>query len=151
MTIILDIKKVIKDILVKLNLIADYVVEQGTSGIWTYRKWNSGIAECWGNTTYTQSSNFGAWGNNYISSEISPKAYPFTFIENPNEIIYVSSPSGSGWSLPYNGTTSASGAVQITRPASGGSNVIWQIRYEVKGLWKQLGVVSCLIRRWSYV
>ena len=27
---------------------ADYVVEQGTSGIWTYRKWNSGIAECWG-------------------------------------------------------------------------------------------------------
>ena len=25
----------------------DYVVEQGTSGIWTYRKWNSGIAECW--------------------------------------------------------------------------------------------------------
>ena len=27
---------------------ADYVVEQGTNGIWTYRKWNSGIAECWG-------------------------------------------------------------------------------------------------------
>ena len=27
--------------------VADYVVEQGTSGIWTYRKWNSGIAECW--------------------------------------------------------------------------------------------------------
>lgn len=27
---------------------ADVVVEQGTSGIWTYRKWNSGIAECWG-------------------------------------------------------------------------------------------------------
>lgn len=27
--------------------VADYVVAQGTSGIWTYRKWNSGIAECW--------------------------------------------------------------------------------------------------------
>ena len=25
----------------------DYVVEQGTSGDWTYRKWNSGTAECW--------------------------------------------------------------------------------------------------------
>lgn len=24
------------------------VIESGTSGIWTYRKWNSGIAECWG-------------------------------------------------------------------------------------------------------
>lgn len=30
--------------------LADYVVEQGTSGIWTYRKWNSGVAEAWGNT-----------------------------------------------------------------------------------------------------
>ena len=28
--------------------IADEVIEVGTSGIWTYRKWNSGIAECWG-------------------------------------------------------------------------------------------------------
>lgn len=28
--------------------ITDFVVEQGTTGIWTYRKWNSGIAECWG-------------------------------------------------------------------------------------------------------
>lgn len=28
--------------------IADFVVEQGISGIWIYRKWNSGIAECWG-------------------------------------------------------------------------------------------------------
>lgn len=26
----------------------DYIVEQGTDGIWTYRKWSSGIAECWG-------------------------------------------------------------------------------------------------------
>ncbi len=24
----------------------DYIVEQGTSGEWWYRKWNSGIAEC---------------------------------------------------------------------------------------------------------
>lgn len=26
----------------------DFVVEQGTSGIWEYRKWHSGRAECWG-------------------------------------------------------------------------------------------------------
>lgn len=25
----------------------DYVVEKGASGDWTYRKWNSGVAECW--------------------------------------------------------------------------------------------------------
>ena len=26
----------------------DYIVEQGTSGRWTYEKWNSGKAVCWG-------------------------------------------------------------------------------------------------------
>lgn len=25
----------------------DFIVEQGTNGIWKYRKWNSGTAECW--------------------------------------------------------------------------------------------------------
>lgn len=38
----------LKEICLKLGLIADYVIERGTSGIWTYRKWASGDAECWG-------------------------------------------------------------------------------------------------------
>ena len=46
----------IKEIAEKLGLIADYVVEQGTDGIWTYRKWNSGIAECWGYWPATNAS-----------------------------------------------------------------------------------------------
>ena len=29
------------------DLAADYIVSQGTSGIWTFRKWASGVAECW--------------------------------------------------------------------------------------------------------
>lgn len=32
----------------------DFVVEQGTSGIWVYRKWASGIAECWGYDEITE-------------------------------------------------------------------------------------------------
>ena len=27
---------------------ATYVIEEGTSGIWNYRKWSDGTAECWG-------------------------------------------------------------------------------------------------------
>lgn len=30
--------------------VADYVVEQGTDGIWTWEKWAGGIAKCWGHT-----------------------------------------------------------------------------------------------------
>ena len=34
----------------------DYVLEQGTIGIWTYRKWASGVSECWGSYTATGGS-----------------------------------------------------------------------------------------------
>lgn len=42
---------------------ADFIVEQGTDGIWTYRKWNSGIAECW---TYIEgnTASDGGWSIN---------------------------------------------------------------------------------------
>ena len=30
------------------GVVADFVIEQGTSGIWEYRKWYSGKVECWG-------------------------------------------------------------------------------------------------------
>lgn len=42
----MSLKTLLTRILEALSV--DYVVEEGTSGIWTYRKWNSGIAECWG-------------------------------------------------------------------------------------------------------
>lgn len=52
----------------KVDAIADYIVEQGTSGIWTYRKWNSGIAECWG--YWTTTSTFpNAFGGAYESAD----------------------------------------------------------------------------------
>ena len=34
----------------------DYIVEQGTSGRWTYEKWNSGKAVCWGIRTLPAST-----------------------------------------------------------------------------------------------
>lgn len=46
----------------------DYVVEEATSGIWTYRKWNSGIAECWGYTASSSIACTSAWGNGYYSA-----------------------------------------------------------------------------------
>ena len=34
----------------------DYIVETGTDGIWTYRKYASGVAECWGVTSTTSAA-----------------------------------------------------------------------------------------------
>lgn len=33
--------------------VTDFVVAEGTSGIWRWRKWYSGVAECWGTNTYS--------------------------------------------------------------------------------------------------
>lgn len=38
----------------------DYVVEQGTSGVWIYRKWNSGFVELWARFAYTTSEEYAA-------------------------------------------------------------------------------------------
>ena len=36
------------DLKLKNYMLVDFVIEEGTSGDWTYRKWFSGVAECWG-------------------------------------------------------------------------------------------------------
>ena len=55
----------IQQIAEKLGLIADYVIEQGTSGIWTYEKWNSGILKCYGKEVKTLTSASSAWQGGY--------------------------------------------------------------------------------------
>ena len=54
----------------------DYIVEEGTEGIWTYRKWNSGVAECWGTMTQNITS-WSQWGTLYEGISSSHTAtYP---------------------------------------------------------------------------
>lgn len=67
----LNVKKTLTKIMDALKV--DYVVEQGTSDIWTYRKWNSGIAECWGYKTI--STTFASWGSWYYIS-VTGDNYP---------------------------------------------------------------------------
>lgn len=60
---------------------ADYVVEQGTSGAWTYRKWNSGVSECWAHFG-TTSTNNGAWTTNFPTGLFMSGTYPYV-IQTP--------------------------------------------------------------------
>lgn len=58
------------------------IVEQGTSGIWTYRKWSDGTAECWGRYGKTINGN-STDATTYIS-------YPFSFTQSPYAIVATS-------------------------------------------------------------
>ena len=87
----------------------DHVVEQGTSGIWTYRKWNSGLAECFGSHPVTSMAVSTAWGALYCSARITMPSFPFTFKAVPQV------------NLSWNGTYTAliDGALGVTTTACG--------------------------------
>ena len=73
------------------DLAADYIVEQGVSGIWTYRKWASGVAECWAKITQTVTPG-DAWAGTlnltpYVITVTTP--IEFTGIDCVNASAYV--------------------------------------------------------------
>jgi hypothetical protein len=122
------------------NNTADYVVDQGTSGIWTYRKWNSGVAECWGIYTMTSACTK-AWGALYYSDTLAPRInYPFTFTSRPQESVFCRGDSVSAWAYPEGGgigmnTTTQTAQYGFLRPTT---MTAAQVRYEytVVGRWK---------------
>ena len=118
--------------LVNLGAI-DYVVEQGTSGIWTYRKWNSGVAECWGHystteTHYTTLSPFtGYYGYCYFIENF--------FIAPPN--VQYTGKCGSGFTIAALGgrQDSKDFFVWYLLSTQSGSTSI-DIDIQAKGRWK---------------
>ena len=67
---------------------ADYVVENGTSGSWTWRKWNSGILEMWGyhlsvrfDTTADGETNWRQAGSTGFSWASGSFNFPQTFYD----------------------------------------------------------------------
>ena len=72
------------NVTVNSKTLADFVVEQGTSGIWTYRKWASGIAECWGTSDIVTITSWNQWGGMYTASNAIPAYYyPVQFSAPP--------------------------------------------------------------------
>lgn len=57
------------------NVGVDYIVDQGTSGNWTYRTYKSGISECWGRFTFGATTTKGAVH--------APIKFPYPFKEPP--------------------------------------------------------------------
>lgn len=85
---------------------ADFVFEQGTSGIWMYRRWNSGFAELWcayasPNVACTQQT---AGASSYYSDPITVDPFPFSLVQG-SIITFYSSKNGNRWYSSYNDST----------------------------------------------
>ena len=57
------------------GIVADFVVEQGTSDIWEYRKWYSGKVECWGKWAIGMYIN-NAWGTSLYYTKLDAHSFP---------------------------------------------------------------------------
>lgn len=115
---------------------ADYIVEQGTDGIWTYRKWNSGIAECWGTYTGTVSytSNSGACGG--YRATIQSISFPFEFISSPSATATHNGNSTTYYGAVANVSTWATGLAIALDRGNSQSNVPISVTIFAKGTWK---------------
>ena len=68
---------------VPLGFLVDYIVEQGKSGMWTYCKWKSGRAECWGRRGVDVNVD-AAWGETGLYyGTVSVLNFPFSFVGIP--------------------------------------------------------------------
>lgn len=123
--------------------LADYVVDQGTSGIWTYRKWNSGIAECWGTTAARSTTSWSAWGGIYIAAPYNTQdSYPSgLFISTPNCQATLNTSQGDFFLIKYS-TSNAAGskdktnAYYVARGTNGSSGTTYSISYYAIGKWQ---------------
>lgn len=114
------------------------IVEEGTSGIWTYRKWSNGEAECVGKIPISSLAVSTALGGWYRSAVVdgSGYAYPFTFQAIPNVNMQYATSNGTGgimW-LTTQGDRTAPPDFYIIRPTSS-SGVTGSVNVQVKGTW----------------
>lgn len=132
--------QMLKDLALRLNLIDDYVVERGSSGIWTYKKWASGDVDMWGTSPAYTVSVSTSWGYGYYcSNAVPPQNFPFEFKEVP-DINFSPVQRGVAWfnlltaldSPNTAPTTTATGSLVALRPNSH-SNVVAAATFYVHG------------------
>ena len=132
----------LKKVLAKL-LSTKMVIESGTSGIWTYRKWSDGTAECWGRAVktlshYTTSNGFYGYYTDF--------AFPSDlFIAGSTPTHTYTATVGSGFGIAAGGqsTTNTNMRVYALSSASGSQSCTFDI--VAKGRWKQEYIISFIL------
>ena len=126
---------------VKINgVVLDYVVESGNKSGWSYRKWNSGKAECWKVLQHNTRVNT-EWGSLFTGSATNRQDYPFNFSSKPVEQVSLTSGSYQGLLFPEkdgNGENSAvnSACYNICRPSAISTSSTFYISFYVVGNWR---------------
>lgn len=116
--------------------LADYVVEQGTSGIWTYEKWASGKAVAYMPEFYEYSNlKMTASGNLYLSEERYATLPSGLFVDNNYIVSHeIQSASGPVSIIRQSGSTNAKFLFKIYKVFNTSTGV--SLKFNIKGRWK---------------
>lgn len=96
----------------------DYIVEEGTEGIWSYRVWNSGFAEAWGTQTFTTMTASQSWGSLYYDVLASVLTFPNgLFSSAPDIQLTLNGQGGNFWvTISYDTTATNVGTIYAIAP-----------------------------------
>lgn len=125
-----------KNKLIGEELVGVSIVDTGTDGIWKWRKYSDGTAECWGLNSGTVSS-WTAWNSLYYSTRIDNVNFPSgLFTQAPTLDATVQGCSQDVF-LAINGsvTKNATCGFYLTRPATA-STATYTIGLHAIGKWK---------------
>lgn len=112
------------------------IEEEGTSGIWTYRKWSNGVAECWGEVT-VRASITDAIGVMYMTVT-DYFSWPNALFSAPPRIVQAA-PITTAPLLPIirgGDTTKNQFRMYLLYPDIYENIINWVICVEAKGRWK---------------
>jgi hypothetical protein len=116
----------------------DYVVSSGVNGIWTFQKWNSGIAKCWGTLSLTTGVQ-NAFENAelfYDNNTMKKVKYPFAFKSIPSETATLQSPGGVAWLASRACNTASETSLYSIISPDKLSSATYKISLQVEGYWK---------------
>lgn len=110
----------------------DYITDFGTDGDWTYRKWKSGIMECWIRKGYPDVACTTSWGQMKYGTLLSGDGLTYPqggFSAYPTVEWTAQIQAGSGWVAPNydNYSATKTGGAFIYSPASGTYDVTLNI------------------------
>ena len=107
------------------------IEEEGTSGIWYYRKWSSGLAECWGQPSKSVASSGTFLGANTYSTYFALPSGLFVSVDSAN----ANPRLGSNYAIPaFIKTTPTSVGVDALSNESGTKD--FSANIFVRGRWK---------------
>ncbi len=117
--------------------VADFVVEQGTFEPWCYRKWNSGLAECWGSLNRSVNISNGA-GSLFCSDTCAGIQYPtaVTFVSTPSCFAELCANGYKAWLTTAEAGTAAKTPGYLILAPSQNLNGQYTVQLRAVGRWK---------------